>query len=384
MYKILLLIDLSEQYGRSLMQGMVRYSNEHGPWVFCKMPIYFREKHGVKGVLKWARDWGANGIVAALESEAGASQIVASGIPVIAQDYKERFTNIPNITGNYHETGKMAARYFLSRGYRHFAFYGFGDIVWSRERAQGFEWQVRDAGYQVQYFESKKKGTHDLWYYKPSPLSAWLKSLPSNVALMACDDNQGHHILEACKIAGIRVPDDMAVLGVDNDELVCHLTEPSMSSIALDTERGGYEAARLLEHMIIHRVQNPGNIIIRPTAIVTRHSTDILATDDKMIANALKYIHQHIELNPGVKEVLAQIPLSRRALEIRFRNATGLPIYKYIQALRLEKFSNQLLVSESSIMDIAIGLGLGDNKNISRAFRKLKGCSPAEYRRRNQ
>src|SRR5690606_17329552 len=133
-------------------------------------------------------------------------------------------------------------------------------IVWSRERGEGFESSIKEAGYAVHYFEHKKSRSMDLWYSKPSVLSRWLKSLPKPIALMACDDNQALHISEASKHAGLRIPEDVAVLGVDNDENICFLSDPPLSSISLDVESGGYEAAKLMEKLIKHRKKTPYNI----------------------------------------------------------------------------------------------------------------------------
>jgi LacI family transcriptional regulator len=382
MYKIILLIDFSEEYSKSLLRGITKYSKENGPWVFCRMPTFYRESYGIDGILKWAKEWGANGIIGQLYNDPDIQKIIEAGIPLIAEDFKERFSNIPNITGAYNETGKIAAEYFLKKGFKNFAFYGFKNIVWSRERSDGFENRVRQSGYKVHYFEHKKSRSRELWYYKPSSLSLWLHSLPKPIALMACDDNQGQHITEACKHIGIRIPEEVAVLGVDNDETICNLSDPPLSSIELDSEKGGYEAAKLMDLLISNRKQEYHDIVVKPTNIITRQSTDIYATSDFYISSTLKYIHQNIDKNLKVENVLKQIPLSRRSLEKRFQNITGFPVYKYIYSLRIEKFAQKLLETNNSIFEIALETGFSDGKNVSRQFKQIKGCTPIEYRKR--
>ncbi|RRB07623.1 DNA-binding transcriptional regulator [Larkinella rosea] len=380
MYKIILLIDFAEDYSKSLLKGVTKYSREHGPWVFCRMPLFYRETIGIKGILQWAQEWGADGIIGQFYNDNEISEIIKAGIAVIAQDFKERFDDIPNITGAYHEAGAMAADYFLKKGFTQFAFYGFKDIVWSRERAEGFENRIRSAGFEVHSFEHTKAQSSELWYYKPSALSQWLQSLPKPIAIMACDDRQGQHITEACRQTGIRIPEEVAVLGVDNDETICELSDPPLSSIALDAEKGGYDSAKLLDQMI--RTGGAGfyDIVVKPTQVVTRHSTDIYATNDHYIASSLKYIHQNIDKNLEVDEVVRQVPLSRRALEKRFFMITGYPIYKYIFNLRIEKFTQKLLETDMTIFEIALDMGLSDSKNIARQFRQVKGCTPIEFR----
>jgi LacI family transcriptional regulator len=302
-------------------------------------------------------------------------------ISVIAQDFEERFKDVPNITGAYHDTGKLGAEYFLKKGFTNFAFYGFKNIVWSRERAEGFEERIKEAGYAVHYFEHKKSRSMDLWYYKASALSRWLQSLPKPIALMTCDDNQGLHITEAAKHAGIRIPEDVAVLGVDNDENMCYLSDPPLSSISMDIEKGGYEAAKLIQQMITGRTKKKYNIIVKPTHIITRASTDIYASGDEHIVNALKYIHLNIDKNLKVNHVLKEIPLSRRSMEKRFIQITGYPVYKYIYNLRIEKFIQKLVETDMTITEIALELGLDNTKNISRLFKQIKGVTPLAYRK---
>jgi LacI family transcriptional regulator len=381
-YKIILMIDFSEEYGKSLLRGIAQYAKEKGSWIFCRMPVTYRETTGSAGILKWAKEWGATGIIGQFYNDADANLISKAGIPVIAQDFKERFSKIPNISGDYIDAGKMGAEYFLKKGFKHFAFYGFKDIVWSRERAEGFEATLKRKGHEVHYFEHKKSRSRELWYYKPSSLSKWLKSLPKPVAIMACDDNQGQHITQACKHAGLRIPEEVAVLGVDNDEMICNLSDPPLSSISLDAEKGGYEAAALLDKMIRRKSTSYNDILVKPIQVVTRHSTDIYATPDAHIATALRYIHQNIDGSLNVEQILQQLPLSRRSLEKRFQQITGSPVYKYIYNLRIEKFAQKLLSTDKSVFEIALEIGFEDAKNISRSFKKIKGCTPLEYRQK--
>jgi LacI family transcriptional regulator len=380
-YKIILMTDFSEEYSKSLLRGIAQYAKEKDSWVFCMMPSSYRETVGSKGILKWAKEWGADGMIGQFYNESDAALIARAGIAVIAQDFKERFKKIPNISGAYFEAGEMGAEYFLKKGFKHFAFYGFSNIVWSRERAEGFEDALTKKGFNVHYFENKKSSSQELWYYKPSPLSKWLKSLPKPVAIMACDDNQGQHITQACRFAGLRIPEEVAVLGVDNDEMICNLSDPPLSSIKLDAEKGGYDAAALLDKMIRRKLKKSTNILVKPIQVVTRHSTDIYATPDVHIASTLRYIHQNIDGGLNVDQLLKEVPLSRRSLEKRFQQITGFPVYKYIYNLRVEKFAQKLIETNKSVFDIALDIGFEDSKNISRTFKKIKGCTPLEYRK---
>ena len=381
MYKIILLIDISEEYGKNLLTGITKYSKEFGPWVFCKMPLHYREDTSMDKLIKFAQEWGADGIIAHIYNNSEIGKLKKLNIPVIAEDFKERFAEIPNITGGYFETGHLGAKYFINKGYKNFAFYGFKDIVWSCERAEGFENCIKKHGGNVHFFETNKIESQELWYYKPSALSKWLTSLPKPIAIMACDDERGRYVAEACKHSNIKIPEEVAVLGVDNDILTCNLSDPPLSSISLDTEQGGYEAAYLMHLLISNPTQKPYDIIVKPITVHTRHSTDICATTDEQIAKALLFIHQNIENNINVTDVLKKVSISRRALEKRFMDVTGSAVYKYICSLRIQKFTDKLLASKKPINEVAFESGFNDNKNLSRLFKQIYGCTPLQYRK---
>lgn len=382
MCKIILLSDFAEDYGKNLLRGIARYSKDHGPWTFCRMPGYYRDTIGIDGILAWAKEWKADGIIGQFYNNEEVWKFTKANIPVIAQDFKERFKEIPNITGAYRETGRMAADYFLRKGFKNFAFYGFRNIVWSRERAEGFKERVKEAGHDVNLYERTDSRAVDLWHYKPSALNRWLKSLPKPVALLSCDDNLGNHITEASRLIKIKIPDEIAVLGVDNDEMLCELSDPPLSSIGLDTEKCGYDAARLMHHMIENRGGSYDDIVVRPTQVNSRVSTDIFASADKYIVDALRYIHENLDKNLKVDQVLKEVPMSRRSLEKRFVMTTGYPVYEYIYNKRIERFTQKLLETDMTIFEIALDLGLSDSKNIARQFKQIKGLTPVAYRKK--
>jgi len=379
--KVLLIIDFSEGYGRGLLRGITKYSQLFGPWSFSRMPPLYREAGGIDAVIKWAQDWGADGIIGQMQSAEDAQRLAQTGIPIIAQDVIERFKNIPNITGLYRETGRMAAEHFLQRGFTKFAFYGFNDIVWSRERLEGFEQRISEAGHSALVYEHPSNEKPELWSYKASPLVKWLLGLPKPLALMACDDNQSMHVLEACKIAGISVPEQIAILGVDNDEVVCNLSEPPLSSISLNTEKAGYEAAQLLEKMMRGASKEMHDIIAEPLHIVVRRSSDIFAIEDKELAKALRFIYYHFREPIHVESVVSATALSRRVLEKRFAAVLGKSILNAINDLRTEQVALMLTSTNMPIGEIASACGYTDEKNLARFFKLKKKETPLSYRK---
>ncbi len=355
--------DFSEEYANRLLKGIVKYSKGHGSWVLCKMPLSYRDIHNLEGVLEWALKWKADGIIAQFHNNDDVGMFRQRGIAAVAQDFRRRFTEIPNITGTHFAAGKLGAEYFLKKGFSSLGFCGSEGAVWSEERCEGFRREVARHGRGVTFSEYRNAEGQEIWFYDSTALAEWIASLPKPCAIMACDDTQGHHVVEVCGQNGIRVPEDVAVLGVDNDEITCTLSDPPLSSVEQDVEKGGYDTARLLERMIAEPDGRFDDVWVNATRIVTRRSTDIYASEDHYISMALRYIHDNADRKLGVEDIVAQVPLSRRLLETRFRQVTGESVYSYILNVRIEKFADKLLESDDSITDVALRMGFADYKN---------------------
>ncbi|NCC09522.1 MAG: DNA-binding transcriptional regulator [Bacteroidia bacterium] len=384
MIRLILLTDFTEAFPHNLLRGILEYSKNSEPWVVCRMPPSYKQSYGIKGVLKWAKRWEADAIIGQFHDDDEVELFCQHGIVALAQDFKSRFSVIPNITSEYKQTGRMAADFFLQKGFRNFAYYGYKHVVWSEERCKGFHERIQEEGVDCHFFDYQKQNLERLWYYRTEPLANWLRSLPLPIALMACDDTQANRIMEVCRIIGLKIPEEVAVLGVDNDEIMCTLSDPPLSSVNINIKKGGYEAAQLIERLIRDKEAPYEDIVIRPTGIVNRLSTDIYATEDKAILIALRYIHQNLNQKMSVDDIVGQVPLSRRLVEVRFKNVTGKSIYQYIFDLRMERFAQLLLESKEPVADIGMSVGLLDPKNLSRQFKQWKGCTPLEYRKRHE
>lgn len=385
MARILFLTDFSEAYARNLLLGIARYAHAVGQaWSLCRLPLSIRDKFGIEAVIDLAKKMRADAVIGQFYNTDNVELFARNGIITIAQDFKARFTTIPNITGPHFLAGKMGAEYFAKKGFRHFAFYGTRDVVWSDERMQGFRETVRAANPSFTFSALCKNTQNALWDYDTNQLVTWLQSLPKPVAIMACDDNHAYHITEACQQGEgegrLRIPDDIAVLGVDNDETICRLSSPNLSSLNQNIEQGGYDVAQLIDRILRDPATPREDVMVQPTHIVTRQSTDIYANNDQHIAEVLKYIHENISQKITVDELVELVPLSRRLLETRFKRSMGTSIYDYILQTRIEKVA-QLLCEGMSVSEAAIELGFSDIKNLSRMFRQQRGMTPSEYRR---
>lgn len=378
--RLLIISDFTESFAYRLMKGIVNYSREHGQWEICRMPPAYKKAIGIAGVADWAKRWGADAVIGQFDQNDNLTLFKDKGIVVIAQDYKRRFASCPNITADYIGTGRMAANYFLERGFRNFAFFGFRDVCWSDERCQGFKQTLEQSGMCDRFYLYQMQDIDNLWYYERETLNNWLTNLKKPVAIMACDDNQGSNLIDACNSIGIRIPDEVSVIGVDNDEMVCSLNTPMLSSIQIDIERGGYKTAELIDKLVNHSGTEQKDIVLAPVKVVGRISTASFATNDKEIQLAVKFIHQNLHRKITVKHILAEVPLSRRLLERRFREVTKESIYQYITKMRVKLFADMLLETNEQVISIAISLGESDTKSLARKFKALYGCTPGQWR----
>lgn len=387
MWKVILLFDTSGAASRRTIQGIARYSSIHGPWVFFREPPFYMVNNGTLKNIKKLPNMGdqkADGIIAHIAYTKNGSQFVPQGIPAIVSPYSIRqFPHFRNLVTDNVSLGKMAAEYFLNRGFKNFAYCGFGGMYWSRERGESFAKSILKAGYETHFYQygqnwSKGKSRRS---DTQAMLAEWLNSLPKPLAVMACNDDRGQDVSEACKIAKLQVPYDVAILGVDNDDLVCELTNPPLSSIAVNNERAGYEAAELLEQMMSGKKTSKQVIVARPTHIVTRQSTDLLATEDKEVSKALRFINEHARESIHVEKVVSAAALSRRVLERRFRQTIGHSILDEIRRVRVDQIIRMLTETNMSVSQIADALGYPGFEHLSRYFRKEKGMSLLAYRK---
>lgn len=349
----------------------------------CKMPPSYKQQLGLEGVVNWAKEWRADVVIAQFDPDDDVTLFRKNGIIALAQDYISKFDTVPNITGDYVSTGNMAADYFIAKGFTNFGFFGYKGVCWSDERRDAFRSRIEDSlGDGHGFYLYDKQDIDSLWYFDQSVLTDWLKSLPKPIAIMACDDNQGNILLQACELCGIHVPFDVAIIGVDNDEILCSMSNPAMSTINVDIERGGYDTAAMVHRMVNDFSYRGEDIILQPLTVIERLSSSVFATNDKEILMALKFIHANIDYRIQVTDVLKLVPLSRRLLEQRFKKMTGFTLYNYISHQRINRFAQLLVSSNDSISDIAARMDEFDTKSISRRFKEIKGCTPSEYRKK--
>lgn len=380
MKRILILIDYSSEFSRSILRGLIQYSNDHGPWLFYRLPTYYKTLYGKEGIVEWAKKWEADAILAQWDHE-GTNLLSTLNIPIVLQNYRSRSPYFSNLTGDYEGTGTMAAKFFINRRFRNFAFYGNKGVIWSKERAEGFRREVERVGGNYYYFESEDLGGKE-WSQTYADLDDWLLNLPKPVALFACDDDFALRLSQICKINNIRIPEEISLLGVDNDELICNLSDPPISSIVTDVDKGGYEAGRLIDRMLKKEIDEPYDIIIKPTRFELRKSTEKYDIENVYISEVVNYIEDNFRSDIDINSLTQLVPLSRRNLEVKFKEAMRTTIYQFILSCRVDYFANLLLTTDRTLYDMALESGFNDCKNISRIFKKHKGYTPVEFKKK--
>ena len=384
MISVLIISDFTESFSHKLLAGLVDYSRRKEQWIVRRMPPSYKAKIGIPGVIRVAKEWEVDAVIAQFEPTDEVDLFAENGIVAIAQDYKKKFSSIPNVTGDYLGTGRMAARFFIDRGFRNFGFFGFNDVCWSDERCEGFRREVEEAGFGGSFYAYRMQEIEMVWHYQRNRLREWLATVPKPIAIMACDDNQGSNLIEACHDTGIKIPSEVSVIGVDNDEALCSLGSTTLTSVQMDIERGGWEAAALVERLVADPKAPVADVVLKPIKIVERMSTAAFATDDQQILKAILFIHQNVLKKISVGDVMAEAALSRRLLERRFKSVTGKTLYEYITELKLKHFAEQLQETDLQVMEIALSMGENDTKSISRRFKQIYGCTPGEWRERQR
>lgn len=376
---VALIIETSNEYARGLLRGIKDFIREQEPW-----SLFLSEHSREDQDLSWLRSWRGDGILARIENDAVARYIQETGLPAVDLSAARLLPSIPFVETNDESIARMAADHFIERGFKHFAYYGDSHFIWSQYREMHFTRYVSDAGFFCTSFDSHT-GEHRkrLWNIEMHRLMDWLRSLPKPIGIMACFDIRGQQLLEACRLARIRVPDEVAVLGVDNDDLLCELSDPPLSSIIPNTLKTGYHASSLLKRLMDGETLTSSAHLIEPIGIATRLSTDVLSIHDKHVSEAVRLIRSQASQNINVQDVLGHIPLSRRVLENRFRKAVGRTLHEEIIFAKLKLVKQLLIETELPISLIAERAGFEHAEYMSVMFKKNTGLSPRLYRQQH-
>jgi len=370
--RVALYIDIRGSYDHGIARGVIRYAKERRNWNLFGHGWTLNE---IGNPERWTGD----GIIARIRTRDEADALTAIGVPVV--DVCQGFTHpqLNFVANDDFETGRAAGAYLRQCGFRRFAFCGVSEVMWSDLRFNGFS-----IGSEVEAGSIPRFDNALLSWEQPGTsarLRRWLKSLPQPIGILACNDTVGVKITAACQAEGLSIPTSVAVLGVDNEDVLCELADPTLSSVPCDCERMGYEAARLLDRLMKRRRHEPfPPVRVSPLPIVVRASTDVLAIDDELVTQALRFIRNSADLSINVNDVMRAVPASRRSLETRFSKIVGRTIHDEIRRMRLENACRLLAGTDLPVSKIAMSSGFSSHRRFHVVFCEHLKILPSKYR----
>jgi len=378
---VALIAGTSHASGRNNLQGISRYVRDQGPWSlfheFRDTDLYFPE---------WIRSWSCDGVIARIESEQIADALGDLNVPVVDIQGSVPRSTFPLVRPDEYGLAKMAADHLLERGYRCFGFCGVKSYHWSAARRDFFSEIIKEEGYpcHLHAYPVGDDPMEYIWERDQEALMEWLLSLPKPVGIFASDDQHGRRVLDACRKGDMEVPAEVAVVGVDNDVPLCEVCDPPLSSVIPDDTQVGYEAARLLDFLMKGGTWVERPIQIKPGGVETRNSTDTLAIDDRIVANALQFVRQHACEGVTVDDVVKRAHISRRLLQERFKDAVGRTMNEELSLVRLNQARFLLEHTGMSISEVAEECGFKHHAYFGKIFKREIGVTPLTYRLEHQ
>jgi LacI family transcriptional regulator len=374
---VAVVIEASNAYARGLLTGIHRHVREHEPWTVF-LPEHGRGSPPLEALAKWVGD----GVIARIETKSTAKALEKLrrklGIPIIDVSAARLVADLPYVETDDAMIATVAADHFFERDFRHFAFLGDDRFRWSDNRCRAFVQAVTAKGHDVDVFSHRRRKTPPA--DDDEAVEAWLARLPKPVALLACYDIRGRQAIDACRRAGIAVPDEVAVLGVDDDEVLCGLASPPLSSVMPDAIGAGRLAAELLDQLMRGGQLKRSEWLLPPLGIITRQSTDVLAIDDPLVVAAIRQIRDHACDGMKVTDVARALKTTRRVLENRFTKRVGHTPHEEIARVQFRRVEHLLLETELSLAAIAARAGFKHTEYMTVAFTKRHGMPPSRWR----
>lgn len=359
------------------LRGISDYARERRNWVLHVNPEMFtRGLHDLVG-------WPGHGLIGALRSKHEIAAAEALKIPVVNLAGAVRDARLPRVMVDQVAMGRLAAEHLISCGLSRFAYYGEREMWYSQQRKQGFGDCLAESGFSLSVFDASTRfGRHNPWYKWMEPVEKWLRALEPPVGLLAVHDYAGAMLVETCLRLGIRVPQDIAVIGVGNDPITCEFCEVALSSVARSNREVGYRAAALLDRLMAGARAPKADVLIPPEGVVRRQSTEVLIVNDHHLQAAVDYIQEHVAERLCVKAICRQLSISHRLLDLLFKEHLDCSPREFLCRTRVER-ARQLLAARDNVklQEVANACGFHSVRHLRAAFRRLTGLTPADYRR---
>lgn len=379
--QVLLVFMMRFEEATRVLHGIVQYERSHRQW-----GTFLDDEARAALDPEWLRGGGWHGVISRHTSPGLVQNCAQLGIPLVDVDDTPPFPGVPKIRPDNVAIGHLGAEHFLERGFQHFGFCGFGNELWSCERRNGFVEALKLAGFDCDVLDVDYPGfLTPAWdTEQAAAITAWLHRLPKPAAVMACVDVRAFQVLRAAQDAGLLVPEELALLGVNNDAMRCDLSYPPLSSVAPNAYQSGFCAAELLDRMIRGEDPGPTDMRIEPLGVTTRHSTDVLAVGDKHVAAALSYIRERACSQITVDNVVRHVSSSRSQLEKKFRRYLGRSPQAEIRRVQMARVKELLIETDFPLKRIAELTGFEHVEYMCVVFKRLTSESPGRFRRRAQ
>lgn len=364
-----------------MVRGIAKYERLHRPWA-----AFLDDQAHAETDARWLNGMRWDGVISRHTTPALVQECRRLRVPLVDLNDSPPHPGVHKIRPNNVAVGHMGGEHFLERGYKHFGFCGYSNDGWSVERRNGFVEAVSLAGYTCNVHDVVYPGWLDpIWdSQQTARIAEWLKGLPKPAAVMACHDMRALQVVEACQLANLIVPEEVAVLGANNDSIRCELAYPQMSSVATNGFQSGYTAAELLAQMMTGKKIKPVDMRIDPVEVVVRHSTDVLAIPDRVVATAMSFIREHACDNITVDDVLRRVPASRSQIEKKFRQFIGRSPQAEIRHVQVARMRQLLYETDFPLKKIAELTGFEHMEYMSVVFKRMVGAAPGEYRKKLQ
>jgi LacI family transcriptional regulator len=380
--RIVLLIETSRGFGRTLLDGVADYARAYGPWTF-----YHGERSLDDPVPPRLRQWKPDGVIARLLDRKQAAQIRRLGVPIVDVLGETAFAGVPRVVPDQRSVVRAALDHLRGRGFRQLAYAGFAGVWFSNERRDLFVQYAAQAGCRSEVFQDcglrHAEGlarVEEETFRHDQRLAAWLRGLPKPVGMMACNDTRAYQVLSVCGECGIAVPGEIAVIGVNDDPVLCNLSDPPLSSVDPDARRIGYEAAALVARMIGGRRPARADIRVEAVSVVARRSTDTVALAAAELAAAVQHIREHACEGLTSDDLAGRLAISRRTLYRLFDRHLGHSPKEEITRVKLERVKDLLTTTRLPVGEIARLTGFEFTETMHRLFRKRFGQPPGAYR----
>lgn len=377
---VALLVETSLGSGRDILRGIAAYVRQTRSWSLFHEPRSLEQS-----APHWLASWKGDGIIARIQNQQIADAVKGTGLPVIDVLGIMDSSPFPLVHVDDRAIARSAAEHLYERGFRQFGFFGIKDENWSERRRDAFRAILAQKDCELEVFEATRQELQEMaWEKREDRLAAWVAKLPRPIGVMVSSDQLGSDFLEACRRTKASVPDEIAVVGVDNDEPLCEVSQPSLSSVWPDHRAVGFTAASVLDAIMRGGPAPTEPTLIPPRHVVTRRSTDILAIEDSNVAKALKVIRDHGCEDINVDQIVRHSGLSRSVLQRRFRQVLGTTIHGEILNSRLKHACHLLAETDMSLMEIAERSGFKHQEYMGAVFKSKLGKTPGQFRKQNQ